>query len=57
MIVFDECHHAKKNHDYNEVMKCYREAGDRRPKIFGMTASAVDEDIEPLHAIVYHVLI
>ncbi|KND00894.1 uncharacterized protein SPPG_03994 [Spizellomyces punctatus DAOM BR117] len=41
LIIFDECHHARKNHAYNQIMgihyKQCRESG--RPKIFGMTAS------------------
>lgn len=41
LMVFDECHHARKNHPYNGVMREYAQIKDksRRPKIFGMTAS------------------
>ncbi|TFK69658.1 hypothetical protein BDN72DRAFT_888239 [Pluteus cervinus] len=43
LMVFDECHHARKNHPYNSIMREYFEIpspGDR-PKIFGMTASPI----------------
>ncbi|KAF1982196.1 dicer-like protein 1 [Aulographum hederae CBS 113979] len=45
ILIFDEAHHAKKNHPYAEIIKhFYLEEPDRakRPKIFGMTASPVD---------------
>ncbi|KAF7353674.1 Dicer-like protein 1 [Mycena venus] len=42
LIIFDECHHARKNHPYNGIMREYFEVDEqRRPKIFGMTASPV----------------
>ncbi|KAJ7771608.1 hypothetical protein B0H16DRAFT_1410076 [Mycena metata] len=42
LIIFDECHHARKNHPYNGIMREYYEvAVESRPKIFGMTASPV----------------
>ncbi|KAH9918392.1 uncharacterized protein BXZ73DRAFT_92224 [Epithele typhae] len=42
LIVFDECHHARKNHTYNGVMREYfQTAPESRPKIFGMTASPI----------------
>ncbi|KAJ3087920.1 hypothetical protein HK102_009973 [Quaeritorhiza haematococci] len=40
LIVFDECHHARKYHPYNQIMSAhYDPRSDNRPKIFGMTAS------------------
>ncbi|KAI0059136.1 P-loop containing nucleoside triphosphate hydrolase protein [Artomyces pyxidatus] len=40
LIIMDECHHTRKNHPYNGVMKEYFQlSGQDRPKIFGMTAS------------------
>ncbi|TFK25811.1 type III restriction enzyme [Coprinopsis marcescibilis] len=41
LIIFDECHHARKNHPYNNIMREYFEVQPTkaRPKIFGMTAS------------------
>ena len=42
LIVFDECHHARKNHPYNMLMReYYNLTPSKRPKIFGMTASPV----------------
>lgn len=41
-MVFDECHHTRKNHAYNGIMREYFQgSSDRRPKIFGMTASPI----------------
>jgi endoribonuclease Dicer len=41
--VFDECHHARKNHPYNGIMREYFQLDppSRRPKVFGMTASPI----------------
>jgi endoribonuclease Dicer len=40
LLIFDECHHAKKNHPFNVIMaEFYRPLTDDKPKIFGMTAS------------------
>ncbi|KAA1477124.1 hypothetical protein DENSPDRAFT_571422 [Dentipellis sp. KUC8613] len=42
LLVVDECHHTRKNHPYNGIMKEYFQCPeDKRPKIFGMTASPV----------------
>ncbi|KAK0225141.1 hypothetical protein EDD85DRAFT_221965 [Armillaria nabsnona] len=42
LIVFDECHHTRKNHPYNSIMREYKHvAAPDRPKIFGMTASPI----------------
>ncbi|KAI9801798.1 MAG: hypothetical protein M1825_003171 [Sarcosagium campestre] len=45
LLIFDEAHHAKKNHSYARIIKDFylAELDERlRPKIFGMTASPVD---------------
>jgi endoribonuclease Dicer len=43
LLIFDEAHHAKKDHPYARIIKdFYLEAQEPRPKIFGMTASPVD---------------
>lgn len=45
LLIFDEAHHAKKNHAYARIVKDYylREPDtDKRPRILGMTASPVD---------------
>ncbi|KAI0253802.1 hypothetical protein BJV78DRAFT_1298163 [Lactifluus subvellereus] len=39
LLIFDECHHARKNHPYTTVMAIYRACPEiDRPKVFGMTA-------------------
>lgn len=41
-MVFDECHHTRKNHAYNGIMREYFQfPSNLRPKIFGMTASPI----------------
>ncbi|KAK3649185.1 Dicer-like protein 1 [Elasticomyces elasticus] len=45
LLIFDEAHHAKKNHTYARIIKDFYLAlldENRRPKVFGMTASPVD---------------
>lgn len=46
LLIFDEAHHAKKNHPYSIIIKdFYADAEKRnsqRPRIFGMTASPID---------------
>lgn len=44
LLIFDEAHHAKKKHDYAEIMRRYYFTTQKseRPRIFGMTASPVD---------------
>ncbi|KAJ3038713.1 Dicer-like protein 1 [Rhizophlyctis rosea] len=43
LIIFDEAHHTKKAHAYNQIMSIHyaRSPSENRPKIFGMTASPV----------------
>ncbi|KAF8061657.1 hypothetical protein FPV67DRAFT_1704520 [Lyophyllum atratum] len=43
LMVIDECHHARKNHPYNGIMREYFQVPvvARRPKVFGMTASPI----------------
>lgn len=44
LLVFDEAHHAKKNHGYARIIKEFyvHSPPEDRPHIFGMTASPVD---------------
>lgn len=45
LLIFDEAHHAKKDHTYARIIKDFYAAaptGTILPKIFGMTASPVD---------------
>ncbi|KAH7914066.1 hypothetical protein BJ138DRAFT_1144564 [Hygrophoropsis aurantiaca] len=42
LIIFDECHHTRKNHAYNGIMREYFHIPPHeRPKVFGMTASPI----------------
>jgi endoribonuclease Dicer len=49
----NQCHHAKSNHPYNQIMNVhYRSCPkDQRPKIFGMTASPVAQRLGAFEAI------
>ncbi|KAI1881337.1 hypothetical protein JX265_000163 [Neoarthrinium moseri] len=46
LLIFDEAHHAKKNHPYSRIIKDFyadlQKGSSRRPRILGMTASPVD---------------
>ncbi|KAI1420974.1 hypothetical protein F5Y12DRAFT_790634 [Xylaria sp. FL1777] len=46
LLIFDEAHHAKKNHPYARIIKDFyatlEESNCKRPRILGMTASPVD---------------
>jgi endoribonuclease Dicer len=44
LLVFDEAHHAKKNHPYARIMKFHYPRGrsGHRPRILGLTASPID---------------
>ena len=45
LLIFDEAHHAKKEHPYARIMSDFYIANPRddpRPRVFGMTASPVD---------------
>ena len=44
LLVFDEAHHAKKKHDYAEIMRRYYFTTHKseRPRVLGLTASPVD---------------
>ncbi|KAF5379867.1 hypothetical protein D9757_007186 [Collybiopsis confluens] len=42
LMVFDECHHARKKHPYAVIMGEYKICPvEQRPKVFGMTASPI----------------
>jgi endoribonuclease Dicer len=53
LLVFDECHHAKKNHPYARIIKDFyikeRNVASR-PRILGMTASPVDAQTDVSYA-------
>ncbi|KAK2613566.1 hypothetical protein N8I77_000473 [Diaporthe amygdali] len=50
LLIFDEAHHTKKNHPYARIIKDYYAAQEgttaRLPRIFGMTASPVDAQVD-----------
>ncbi|KAG5723949.1 Dicer-like protein 1 [Termitomyces sp. T112] len=50
LMIFDECHHTRKNHPYNGIMREYFQtpATACRPKIFGMTASPIWNPRDPI---------
>ena len=52
-MVFDECHHTRKNHPYNCILREYFQVhpSSRRPKIFGMTASPIWNTKNPLSSL------
>lgn len=49
LLIFDEAHHAKSNHPYARIIKDFY-LGEldlsKRPRIFGMTASPVDANVD-----------
>jgi endoribonuclease Dicer len=49
LLIFDEAHHAKSNHPYARLIKEYyltEPDVSQRPRIFGMTASPVDANVD-----------
>ncbi|KAF8626340.1 hypothetical protein AX15_004999 [Amanita polypyramis BW_CC] len=53
LIIFDECHHARKNHPYNGILREYFQVqpASKRPKIFGMTASPIWDPKNPVKSL------
>ncbi|EQL36855.1 dicer-like protein 1 [Blastomyces dermatitidis ATCC 26199] len=53
LLIFDEAHHAKKDHPYARIIKDFylqKIVVQNRPKIFGMTASPVDAKVDVVKA-------
>lgn len=50
LMIFDEAHHTKKDHPYARIIKDFYAAEESRdlrlPRIFGMTASPVDAQVD-----------
>lgn len=49
LLVFDECHHAVKNHDYVQIMRLFKEyvGLDDSTRILGLTASLIPSKCKP----------
>ncbi|KIV99210.1 uncharacterized protein PV09_09074 [Verruconis gallopava] len=52
LLVFDEVHHAKKDHPYAKIVEEFYKSPhnrslERRPRVFGMTASPIDAKSNP----------
>ena len=50
LLIFDECHHAVKNHDYVQIMRRYTDAPARLEgsmRILGLTASLIPSKCKP----------
>lgn len=50
LLIFDECHHAVKNHDYVQIMRMFRpyiKVGDDIPRRLGLTASLIPSKCKP----------
>ena len=48
LLIFDECHHAKKNDPYRQIMQCFSDCPQRPlPKVMGLTASIVNGKVKP----------
>ncbi|XP_076000381.1 ATP-dependent RNA helicase DHX58 [Genypterus blacodes] len=60
LLIIDECHHAHKEHPYNQIMRIYVEKklrGEKRlPQILGLTASPGTGNAKSLERAVDHVL-
>ncbi|CAH3040736.1 unnamed protein product [Porites lobata] len=48
LLIFDECHHAKKSHPYKQIMNRFVGCQETDyPKIMGLTASVVNKKVKP----------
>ena len=49
LLIFDECHHAKKNDPYRQIMQCFNGYPKHMtlPKVMGLTASIVNGKVKP----------
>ena len=53
LLIFDECHHAKKNDPYRQIMQRFGDCKrDEYPKIMGLTASVVNKKVKFLTDVV-----
>ncbi|XP_044163480.1 LOW QUALITY PROTEIN: endoribonuclease Dicer-like [Acropora millepora] len=47
LLIFDECHHAKKGHPYRQITQAFHKCEGDLPKIMGLTASVVKGKVKP----------
>ena len=48
LLIFDECHHAKKKGPYRQIMQCFSDCPQHPlPKVMGLTASIVNGKVKP----------
>lgn len=48
LLVFDECHHANKNHPFKKIMDRFADfRKEDHPRILGLTASVVGKKVKP----------
>lgn len=47
LLIFDECHHAQKNHPYRMIMTDFYVPCEDKPRVFGMTASPIWNSKKP----------
>ena len=41
LVIFDECHHATKDHPYSQVMRLFNQESDQLPRVLGLTAALI----------------
>ena len=47
LLIFDECHHAKKSHPYKQIMEFFGDCEKTDcPKIMGLTASVINKNLK-----------
>lgn len=56
LLIFDECHHATGNHQYTKIMEEFYHKCQKKPKVFGMSASLANKDSESKRAEVERIL-
>ncbi len=48
LLVFDECHHAVKNHDYVQIMRVFNSCKEYElPRVLGLSASLIPSKCKP----------
>ena len=48
LLIFDECHHAKKNDPYKQIMRIFDSCpAEQYPRVMGLTASVINGKVKP----------